>query len=147
METSLTVAIILIICVIIIYSAIWGGDIPNPYQTRDCMGRKWKKEFPYVRSEDIRQFLQLFTDAFAFKPDQKLKFGPQDKIIDIYCAIYPLKWADALELETLCEEIEKEYSVNFNQVWTESLTLGELFEFVMSAQQGVSPDGNSAGAS
>lgn len=131
-----TVIIILAIVAIFIYGAIWGGNVPKIYRSRKCMGKKWRNEFPNTEKEEIRKFLHTFTDAFAFKSEQKLKFEPNDKIIDIYNALYPLKGADSLELETLANDIEKEYSVNFSQVWDLNLTLGELFNYVISAQQG-----------
>lgn len=135
METKAVILILLLVA-IIIYGAIRGGHIPKRYRSRKCMGKKWKSEFPNVKKEEIRKFLLLFTDAFAFNAEQKLKFEPQDKIIEIYSALYPLKGADSLELETLADDIEKEYLVNFNQVWSENLTLGELFNYVMNAKQG-----------
>jgi propanediol dehydratase small subunit len=129
-----TIVIISIIALIFIYIFIWGGMAPKPYRSRNCMGKKWKNEFPDLPVEEVRNFLLLFTEAFAFKPKEKLKFEPQDKIIDIYNALYPLKGADALELETLADDIEEKYSVSFGQVWNEELTLGELFNYVISAQ-------------
>jgi hypothetical protein len=139
-----TIIIISTMAAIIVGVKIWGGNIPNPYRSRGCMGRKWKQEFPHVSKEEIGKFLHIFTEAFAFNPGKKLKFGPQDEIIEIYSALYPFKGADALEVETLAEEIENVYSVDFDQIWKENLTLGELFDFVICAQQGASPDGNYA---
>ena len=98
-----TVIIISLLVAIFVYGAILGGKIPKVYRSRSCMGKKWKNEFPYAGKEEIRTFLLLFTDAFAFKSEQKFKFEPQDKIIEIYNALYPLKGADSLELETLAE--------------------------------------------
>ncbi len=51
--------------------------------------------------------------------------------MDIYRELYPSKWmADALEFETLAEDLEKEYGINFNEPWHEDFTLGELFKIV-----------------
>ena len=95
------------------------------------MGKNWNSTFPDSNKEDIREFLLMFTDAFAFSPRDKLKFEPDDKILDIYRALYPSKWmADALEVETLVEDCEKKYSINFNDLWHDNLTLGELYSGV-----------------
>jgi len=78
--------------------------------------------------------LLLFTDAFAFSRKQKLKFEPEDKIFDIYKALYPKEWMpDSLEVETLAEDIEREYGINFTSIWHEGLTLGGLFGALQSA--------------
>lgn len=128
------VVIISIIALIFIYWVKWGGMAPKPYRSRDCMGEKWKNEFPGIPADEIRNFLLLFAEAFAFKPKEKLKFEPQDKIIDIYNAIYPLKGADALELETLADYIEEKYCISFSELWNEKLTLGELLFYISMAQ-------------
>lgn len=92
------------------------------------MGKNWKKSFPNTPKEEIRKFLILFTDAFAFSNKNKLKFEPDDKVLEIYRELYPSKWmADSLEVETLAGELEKEYSINFNEIWYEELSLGEIF--------------------
>jgi len=70
----------------------------------------------------------MFMHAFAFKEKDKLKFGPKDKISDIYRALYPKQWMpDALEFETLAKSVRREYDLDFSTIWNENLTLGELF--------------------
>jgi len=101
---------------------------------RNCTGKHWKSKFPATPKEDVRRFLFIFTDAFAFSRKQKLKFEPDDKILDIYKTLYSSEWmADSLEVETLAEDIEREYNINFSNVWHENLTLGELFGLVKNA--------------
>ena len=108
--------------------------MPKKYRMRICTGKNWKEKYPDTPKEDIRIFLLIFTDAFAFSYKQKLKFEPDDKILDIYKALYPAKWmADSLELETLAEDVEREYNINFTDIWHENLTLGELFSKVQNA--------------
>ena len=95
------------------------------------MGKRWKDQFPNSRKEDIRDFLILFTDSFAFSSDDKLKFEPQDKLLDIYRDLYPSKWsADSLEFETLTDELNNKYKVKLNEIWHDNLTLGELYSGV-----------------
>ena len=107
---------------------------PKRYKNRKCTGKKWKTAFPDAQKEELRKFLNLFTDAFAFSQKNKLKFEPTDGLLEIYREVYPSKWMpDGLELETLAESIEKEYGVSFNDIWHENLTLGELFKEVKNA--------------
>lgn len=93
------------------------------------MGRAWKRQFPNHSKTSIREYLLIFTDTFAFKSEDKLKFSPEDKILDVYHALYPLKGADHMELEDFAETIEECYSISFADIWNPELTLGELYEF------------------
>lgn len=128
------ISVILVVAVILVIELIWGGRAPEPYRYRTCMGRNWKKEFPDSQKDDIRNYFLLFVNAFGFKKDQILKFEPQDNILEIYNAIYPMKgWPDSLELETLARDIESNYKIDFILIWNEKLTLGELFKRVSSA--------------
>jgi propanediol dehydratase small subunit len=114
---------------VLIIAFFWVGDtLPKKYRNRNCMGKNWKSAFPSSSKEDIREFLLMFTDAFAFSSSDKLKFEPDDKILDIYNELYPSKWmADALEVETLVLDCEAKYDIKFNDLWHDNLTLGELY--------------------
>ena len=66
--------------------------------------------------------------AFAFSDNEKLKLRPDDKILEIYKALYPSKWTpDALEFETLAKDLQQRYSVELEKIWRDDLTLGDLF--------------------
>lgn len=117
---------------IVLASALWviffGGHLPPPYRSRSCQGKGWKKAFPSAPKQDIRAFLTMFLRAFAFSDKEKLKFSPDDQILLIYRAVYPSKLLpDALELETLAAEIASQYGLKLETVWTDELTLGQLF--------------------
>jgi propanediol dehydratase small subunit len=117
--------------VLIILCFWFGGNLPKKYRNRDCMGKSWKAEFPNSSKDDIREFLLTFTDSFAFSSGDKLKFNPHDKLLEIYKELYPSKWvADAMEFETLTDELTKKYQVNLNDLWHDDLTLGELYSGV-----------------
>ena len=99
-----------------------------PFRNRTCQGRGWRRSFPDARIKDIRDFLLLFMQAFAFSGDDKLKLNPDDKILEIYKALYPSKWMpDALEFETLAKNLWRKYSVDLGTIWKDELTLGDLF--------------------
>ena len=121
---------------VIIWAVIFGGKLPMPFTARACQGRNWRWSFPDVSNDDIRQFLTVFTESFAFNYDEKLKLNPNDQLLDIYRALYPHKWqADAMEFEALSERCQSKYGVNFNDIWREDLTLGQIFEQVRQARK------------
>jgi hypothetical protein len=81
-----------------------------------------------VPIQEIREFLSLFVQAFAFKDTERLKFKPTDEVLGIYRALYPQKWMpDALEVETLAKDLGKRYGINLGELWRDSITLGEIF--------------------
>lgn len=107
------------------------GKLPVPFGARSCQGGSWHRSFPEASKEEIRLFLSTFTESFAFDDREKLKLNPNDKLLDIYRALYPHKWhADALEFETLRDGLQSKYGVTFCSVWREGLTLGQLFQHV-----------------
>ena len=99
------------------------------YWQRACTGRQWKRRFPDASKSQIRAFLELFVNAFAFSSKRRLCFSPDDLVMDIYLALYPPDWsfADALELETLALDLEKTYGANVLPVWRDDITIGYLF--------------------
>ncbi|MCP4374161.1 MAG: hypothetical protein GY797_39570 [Deltaproteobacteria bacterium] len=87
----------------------------NKYWSRSCMGKQWKKRFPTAVNEDIRSRLEDFVDCFAFKRNKKLKFEPDDKVMDIYHTVYledKLHLGDMLELESFAVDLEKKYGID-----------------------------------
>lgn len=123
--------IIVLVLVIWFASAFFVDGLPKKYRLRKCMSKYWKSTFPNSNKEEIREFLILFTDAFAFSSKDKLNFTPNDKILDIYRALYPSQWTgDSLEVESLALDIENKYRVIFKDLWHDDLTLGQLFASV-----------------
>ncbi len=93
------------------------------------MGIRWRRRFPNVPKTHIREFLNTFVDAFAFSQRRRCHFSPDDRVIDVYRALYPPgTLADNLELETLALKLEKQYGIDFHALWREDITLGELYE-------------------
>jgi len=105
-----------------------GGHLPRQLRVRSCQGRGWRQAFPTAPKREIRVFLTVFVEAFAFDESEKLKIGPEDGILHIYRLLYPHRWMpDALEVETLAKEMERRYGISLGEIWREDLTLGELF--------------------
>jgi propanediol dehydratase small subunit len=115
------------------------------YWQRSCTGRAWRRAFPQVPKQEIRRFLYLFVDAFAFPKNKALCFAPTDRILPIYNSLYPIKgWPDALELETLALRLEASYGINLRDIWREDLTIGDLFSKTKAAGLEVEAPANPA---
>jgi hypothetical protein len=98
------------------------------------MGTAWKRTFPQASKGEIRQFLYMFVDAFAFPKRRALQFAPTDRVLAVYRGLYPLKGLpDALELETLALRLEGRYALDLRKIWRDDLTLGEIFSRTNSA--------------
>ncbi len=122
------IAIVVVGIIVLIAKSDISGKLPNPYHARNCEGRKWRTMFSQYSKLEIREFLELFVEAFAYDSAEKLKFNPDDRIMDIYRAQYSSKdTPDALELETLVKEVNINYDVALADHWHENMTLGELF--------------------
>jgi len=105
------------------------------YWQRSCTGTEWGNRFPGVPNEVIREFLQAFADGFAFSNEKCLKFSPDDKVMDIYRALYPCKgWPDALEIETFAINLEEKYGLDIAKVEDHEIILGRLFEMTREIQ-------------
>ena len=94
------------------------------------MGARWRRRFPKASKDEIREFLRLVTEIFAFPPKHLLCFEPDDKVMELYEAIYPPGWAlaEAFELEDLASDIERKYGVDVVHHWSDEITLGNLFK-------------------
>ena len=99
------------------------------YWGRVCTGFQWRRRFPTASSVEVREFLDLFVDAFAFSRKKRLCFSPDDRIMDVYRAIYPPgSLSDSLELETLAITLEKRYGIDVSKSGSKDITLGEIYE-------------------
>jgi len=75
----------------------------------------------------------LKSSATAFDASEKLKFSPEDRILDVYRAVYPPRHApDSLELETFACELEKRFGLRLASLWSDQLTPGEVFTAIES---------------
>lgn len=122
-------ATVILIGALFVWSMAFGGQLPPPLRDRICQGRAWRREFPNASKSDIRAFLSLVVEAFAFSDRERLKLAPSDEILSVYRAVYKEKgWGvDGLELESLALVVQRKHGVSFEKLWCEKLTLGELF--------------------
>jgi hypothetical protein len=140
-ETPIAIAIVASVVVLAAVSVVFGLGLPKTYRERKCAGKEWRRQFPISAKEDIRHFLSLFVRAFGFRDKDKLKFRPNDKLLDIYRKRYPIReMPDALELETFSDSVKTAYGIELEKLWSSELTLGGLFLQATKAQPGVQPD-------
>lgn len=99
------------------------------YWQRACTGRQWKRRFPDASKSQIRAFLELFVNAFAFSSKRRLCFSPDDRVMEIYRTLYPPDWsiADTLELEFLAHDIAKTYGTDIIPLWRDDISIEDLF--------------------
>ena len=101
----------------------------EPFLSRPCTGRAWKRRFPSAPARDIRAFLSVFCTAFTFRRSRALSFLPDDRIADIYHAQNPPEYGlpDSESLEVFAERLAATYGVELRSFWRDDLTLGEVF--------------------
>lgn len=128
-----------ILVILVLLAFAWAmlafGQLPNPLRTRTCQGRQWRRAFPSASKKQIREFLSVFTSAFAFRDADLLKFRPDDQLLSIYRALHPAKWmADAAAFETLAQELRTRFGIALEDIWDERMTLGALFAHIQQAK-------------
>lgn len=109
-------------------------SVMRSFWERKCCGRDWLRRFPDANGREIRKFLNYFVEAFGFSKMRKLCFRPEDKVMDVYRKLYPNREPDGMELETWVETVRSGYGIDLAPVWSETLTLGEIFEKTRKAR-------------
>ncbi len=122
--------IALLAAVIFVLSSVRQRLRMRRYLDRACAGFRWRRRFPQASKSEIREFLDIFVEAFGFRQSWRLYFAPDDRVMDVYRAVYPIRGtpADGMELETLGLSLEKWYGIDFLALWREDITLGEIYE-------------------
>lgn len=126
LESFLLIAVIAFILIVPV--GIFRRRALQRYWDRHCMGLRWRRRFPDAAKSELREFLTIFVDAFCFDHKRRTCFSPDDRVMDVYRADYPPgSFSDSMELETLGLSLEKRYGIDFNAVWHDDITLGELY--------------------
>ena len=136
MNTALIIISLIALCGIVFY--LWDCWTFRIYRARGCQGRIWKERFPQAKKEEIREFLDAFCDGFAISSKLKLRFCPDDKMMDVYRKLYPVEgMADALEFETFFMLLEEKYERVIPEKIESHWSLGQLFaSLTPKAEQG-----------
>ncbi|MYN45390.1 hypothetical protein GTP23_10045 [Pseudoduganella sp. FT93W] len=110
--------------------------LPRRYRARNCQSSAWLQAFPDTRLQDVREFLLLCTQSFSFKGRQKLLFGPGDRLQEIYRSQSRHRRGNRQPFDTLESELLARYGVELAPLWSEHLTLGDLYAQVKLHQGG-----------
>lgn len=87
--------------------------------------------------EELRHFLGIVGSAFDLNEADIARLRPDDEILHLYRLQYPYSWQpDELELETLSWMLEETYAFELYEVWSERLTLGELWDQIRILEAG-----------
>jgi propanediol dehydratase small subunit len=122
------IAIVFFASVIFVLADMNTRRIMSRFVNRACTGSKWRRRFPEASKSEIREFLDMFVDAFGFKLKWRLRFTPEDRVMDVYRVLYPIRGtADSMELEDLVKDLQKRYRVDILGSWREDITLADLF--------------------
>lgn len=110
--------------------------IPVPYRDREPQNVAWRQRCGAMLG-DADAVLILFCDAFSFNSDDRYKFGPGDRVIDIYGACYPprkvWRFADSMELESLMLDLERQFGIEA-EAWRPEISLGDIVELVTKSR-------------
>ena len=102
----------------------------KPFLEKPCQGRAWRKRFPAAPEDQLRAFLRLQAVCFGIPEAEALHLAPEDRTLDLYCAIYPDPGrADTMELETFHRECLKRYQKDIAELLRQGATLAEIFAF------------------
>lgn len=109
------------------------------YWSRSSSQADWQQQFPDVSEQDIQGFLEIFVNAFLFKKEHLLKFGPADKVVDVYRTVYTsYSLCDTMELEFFILLVKKKYGVDLEGMRQfAEMTLGEVFEIIRNHKQAI----------
>lgn len=136
LQIIVLIGVMLFVAIVMLPYFLKSRKLLQKYWLRSCTGRDWRRRFPDIPKEDIRDFLEVFVDGFAFSSKKRLKFNPDDKVMDVYRALYPTPgWGDALELETFAINLEKKYGFDLAKAFDQDITLGRIFEMTRKESQ------------
>jgi hypothetical protein len=122
------IAIVFFAAVILVLADMNTRRVMRRYVERGCAGFRWRRRFPDASKSEIREFLDIFIEAFGFKQSWRLCFKPEDRVMDVYRTLYPVRSrADEIELEILIKDLQKRYRVDILGSWREDITLADLF--------------------
>ena len=141
MTTYIVLGVLLTVLTLVAISVLWDwrrsgrpfcSPIPRPYRDRDSQEAAWRQRCGEKIGE-ADAVLMMLCEAFSFNPDDRYKFGPDDRIMDIYRACYP-RWkvwrlGDSMEVESLMMDLDKRYGMDVED-WHSYISLGEIVELV-----------------
>ena len=135
---------ILLLLLLAVASILWDwrqsgrlfcGPLPRPFRNRQSQVGTWKQICPDGTIDKADALLLIMCEAFGFNPDDRYRFSPTDRLVDVYRACYP-RWkfwsvGDNMEIESLMLELSRKLAVD-EEDWSTDITLGEIVEMMQS---------------
>lgn len=123
------IAVIVFFAVVIfVLSSVYERQKMRRFLERGSTGFRWRRRFPQASKSEIREFLDIFVEAFGYRQSWRLSFTPDDRVMEFYRIRYPIRGEpDCMELEDLVLRLQKRYGVDFHSSWREDITLADLF--------------------
>lgn len=123
------IAVIVFFAVVIfVLASLYERQKLRRFFERGCAGFRWRRRFPQASKSEIREFLDIFVEAFGYRQRWRLYFAPDDQVMEFYrIRNQSLGGPDDMELEDFVESLQKRYGVDFLGSWREDITLGDLF--------------------
>src|SRR5688572_6420543 len=115
---SMFIVIAVFVVAILVLSSIQQRRIMSRFWLRRCTGFIWRRRFPHASKNEIREFLDIFIDAFGFAQARRLCFAPEDRVMDVYRTLYsPGSLSDSMELEDFVRDLQRRYRVDILGSW------------------------------
>jgi len=92
--------------------------VPARYRNRGSQEAVWRDRYPGEAIAVAERVLQVVCDAFRFAAKDHFLVAPDDKVAEIYGAVYPrrgiwlLQFADEMELESLLMDLDREFGLH-----------------------------------
>jgi len=113
---------------------------PARYRKRGSQEAVWTDRHPGTSLDVAERVLHLVCDAFRFAAKDRFLFAPDDKVAEIYGAVYPrrgislLQFADEMELESLLLDLDREFALDEFPLDKET-TIGRIVDAVLERQK------------
>jgi hypothetical protein len=105
--------------------------IPKPFEKRHSQEFVWRQRYPEERLATADTVLRMVCDAFTFNPDHRYQFAPDDRVQDIYRALYPWwklwQLGDMMEIVSLVSHLSGDLGIDISQEYP-NITLGDIVE-------------------
>jgi len=114
--------------------------VPAHYRGRSSQEALWRDRYPGASLEVADRVLCTVCDAFRFAAKDRFLFAPDDKVAEIYRAVYPrwrvwlLQFGDEMESESLLLDLDREFGLEEFPL-DKQTTIGRIVHAVLERQK------------
>ena len=109
--------------------------VPRSYRDRPSQQAAWDGRYHHAPPPEVDRVIALICDTFLFHPDNRHKFAPDDRLMDVYRACYPRRWGwlrgDCMEIENILMAL----GIDADALHPE-ISLGELVDLTIRSRNG-----------